>query len=106
MVIEEGKYVLRENWNRWLYTAVTRSQKQLQCWLTFVNNLDILLNVTTINYDALSSFVDVDDVDMEFHAITENEFDADYENQETIDAIFKYYRKHGARDYKFTEQEK
>ena len=29
MVIEEGKYVWRENWNRWLYTAVTRSQKQL-----------------------------------------------------------------------------
>ena len=61
---------------------------------------------TTINYDALSSFVDVDDVDMEFHAITENEFDGDYENQETIDAIFKYYRKHGFPHYKFTEQEK
>jgi len=29
MVIEEGKYVWRENWNKWLYTAVTRSQREL-----------------------------------------------------------------------------
>lgn len=29
MVIEEGKYVWRENWNKWLYTAVTRSSDQL-----------------------------------------------------------------------------
>ena len=29
MVIEEGKYVWRENWNKWLYTAVTRSSNQL-----------------------------------------------------------------------------
>ena len=29
MVIEEGKYVWAENWNRWLYTAVTRSQREL-----------------------------------------------------------------------------
>jgi|TARA_B110000495_G_C23038578_1_gene621429 exodeoxyribonuclease-5 len=29
MVIEEGKYVWRENWNKWLYTAVTRSSGQL-----------------------------------------------------------------------------
>ena len=29
MVIEEGKYVWRENWNKWLYTAVTRSQNEL-----------------------------------------------------------------------------
>ena len=61
---------------------------------------------TTLNYDALSSFVDVDDIDAEFHSITESDFDGDYENQETINAIFKYYRKHGFPYYKFTEQEK
>ena len=42
---------------------------------------------TTLNYDALSSFVDVDNVDAEFHSIIENDFDGDYENQETIDAL-------------------
>ena len=61
---------------------------------------------TTLNYNALSSLVEVDDVDLEFHSITENEFDGDYENQDTIDAIFRYYRKHGFPHYKFTEQEK
>tara|TARA_A100001037_G_scaffold63293_1_gene55318 strand:+ start:26031 stop:27203 length:1173 start_codon:yes stop_codon:yes gene_type:complete len=29
MVIEEGRHVWAENWNRWLYTAITRSQKDL-----------------------------------------------------------------------------
>jgi len=29
MVIEEGKYVWKENWNKWLYTAVTRSSDEL-----------------------------------------------------------------------------
>ena len=29
MVIEEGKFVWRDNWNKWLYTAVTRSQGEL-----------------------------------------------------------------------------
>ena len=29
MVVEEGKHIWAENWNRWLYTAVTRSQSDL-----------------------------------------------------------------------------
>ena len=29
LVIEEGRNVWAENWNRWLYTSVTRSQKEL-----------------------------------------------------------------------------
>jgi exodeoxyribonuclease-5 len=29
MVIEEGRNIWQENWNRWLYTAVTRSQSEL-----------------------------------------------------------------------------
>ena len=29
MVIEEGRNIWQENWNRWLYTAVTRSQREL-----------------------------------------------------------------------------
>ena len=45
---------------------------------------------STLNYDALSSFVEVDGVDAEFYSITESEFDGNYENQDTINAIFKY----------------
>jgi SAM-dependent methyltransferase len=61
---------------------------------------------TTLNYNALSSFVEVDDVDLEFMSVTETEFDGDYNNEETINTIFKYYRKHGFPHYKFTEYEK
>jgi hypothetical protein len=59
-----------------------------------------------INYGALSSFVEIDNIDVDFHSITSTEYNGDYENEETINTIFNYYRKHGFPYYKFSEYEK
>lgn len=62
--------------------------------------------VIKVNFDALGSLVDVDDVDLDYHRTIGTDYDGDFENEETIDIIFKYYRKRGFPYYEYSEYEK
>lgn len=59
-----------------------------------------------VNFDALGTLVEVDDVVLDYHKKVDVEFDGDYEDEATIDAIFKYYRQYGFPFYEYSEYQK
>ena len=60
--------------------------------------------MTSVDYQVLSKFVDIDERDLEFHKITNAIKEHDIEHG--IEVIFDYYRRHGFPHYKIREEEK
>ena len=54
--------------------------------------------MTSVDYQVLSKFVDIDERDLEFHKITNAIKEHDIEHG--IEVIFDYYRRHGFQHYK------
>ena len=57
-----------------------------------------------VDYDLLTKFTDVDELEAAYHEVTHNINDIDIEYG--IDIIFKYYRQHGFPYVKIREDEK
>ena len=60
--------------------------------------------MTRVDYSVLGEFFDYDELDLEFHRVT-NSIDT-IDREYGVEIIFKYYRKHGFPHYTITEQEK
>lgn len=60
----------------------------------------------SIDTSVLTKFFDIDDIDVQFAKQTVEFFAGTRENEDTVECVFQYYRKHGYPHYTIREDEK